>query len=269
MTTSDGLSSARMWGSLLRRFRVAAGITHEALANHVGYSTELVFSVERGRRMPSDIFVRKADEYVKADGWLKEAAKHLSRDPVAAEAADYVGEEKRARSVWAYDMHVLHPLLRIEAYSRAVLLAHQPVLPEACIETRAAEEHERQARLTAEPAPVHSFIIEEWILHRPTGGLTVMRAQLEHLVMVAALRNVTLQVMPTAHDAHPGQDGPMTLLHTPEHTWLAHLHTHDTHHLITDPDHLTTLHDRYTHLRSHALTPADTVQLIRGLAESL
>jgi transcriptional regulator with XRE-family HTH domain len=259
----------RMWGALLRRFRLAAGVTHDQLAAHVGYSASLVIAIERGRRMPSPTFITKADECVKADGWLIDAAQHLSRERIADTIDAHEEEEARARSVWAYDTHVLHPLLRTEAYSRAVLWAQRPVLSDHEIEMRIKAEHERQTRLTSEPVCSYSFIIEEWILHRKTGGPTAMKAQSEHLLCVADLRNVTLQVIPTTHEAHAGLSGPVILLHAPEHTWLAHIELHGTHHLISDPDHLTTLHDRYTHLRSLALTPADSAELIRGLADAL
>jgi DNA-binding XRE family transcriptional regulator len=46
--TDEGTDSMRMWGLLMRRFRLAAGITHEELAQHVGYSKSLVVGIERG-----------------------------------------------------------------------------------------------------------------------------------------------------------------------------------------------------------------------------
>jgi Domain of unknown function (DUF5753) len=167
--------------------------------------------------------------------------------------------------VWAYDAHVLHPLLRTEAYTRAVLWTHRPVLAEQAIETRMKAECEGQARLTEESGCAYSFIVEEWILHRKTGGAAAMRAQLQRLLSVAELRNVTLQVLPLSHEAHTGLSGPIALLQAPEHTWLAHTELHDPHDLISDADYLSTLHDRYTHLRSLALTPADSAALIRRL----
>ncbi len=270
MTKADGLNTARMWGALLRRFRLDAGVTQAGLAAHVGYTTDFAHSIELGRRMPSPVFVTKADEYLKADGCLIETATHLTREkPHAAEPEDYTAEEKTARSLWAFDTHVLHPLLRTEPYTRTLLTAHQPLLPDTAIDTQVTDEQQRQERLTGEPACSYAFIIEEWILHRPTGEPTTMKAQLAHLLALAELRNLTLQVMPISHHTHAGLDGPLTLLETPAHTWLAHIHAHDTHHLTNDPRHLSILHSRYTYLRSHALTPTDSTQLIQKLAEQL
>lgn len=63
-----GSESMRMWGGLMRRFRLVAGVTHEELAAFVGYSKSLVVGIERGLRMPGPLFVPKADECVRAGG---------------------------------------------------------------------------------------------------------------------------------------------------------------------------------------------------------
>jgi transcriptional regulator with XRE-family HTH domain len=267
MSKDQGSDSMRMWGLLLRFFRLAAGISHDELAQYVGYSKSLVVGIERGTRMPSPLFITKADECVKADGWLIALAQHLSRQQFPTWLEESVEAEKRARALWSYDTHVLHSLLRTQDYTRAVLSARRPVMSEEEIEALVEGEAQRQELLTRQPACALSFIIEEAILRRPTGGHAVMKAQLDHLTALSDLRNITIQVLPTTHHTHAGSDGPMTLLQTTDYTWLAHLHTHDINHLINDPQHLSTLHDRYTTLTSHALTPADSTTLIHQLAQ--
>ncbi len=267
MSKDQGSDSLRMWGLLLRFFRLAAGISHEQLAHYVGYSKSLVIGIERGTRRPSPQFITQADACVKADGWLIALAQHISRERFPTWGEEAVEAEKRARALWSYDTHVLHSLLRTQDYTRAVLTTRRPVMSEAEIEALVEGEAQRQELLTRQPACALSFIIEEAILHRPTGGRAVMKAQLDHLIALSDLRSVTIQVMPTSHQAHAGSDGPMTLLQTTDYTWLAHLHIHDIDHLIDDPQHRSTLHDRYTTLTSHALTPADSTAFIQQLAE--
>jgi hypothetical protein len=196
-------------------------------------------------------------------------ARHLSRERVPSWVEEYVDAEQRARSLWSYDAHVLHAVLRTEAYTRAVLAGCRPVLAEEDIEARVEAERQRQALWGRQPACTLSFIVEEWVLRRPIGGPAAMQGQLEHLAMLGGLRNVTLQVMPATHQSHAGLGGPMTLLETPAHTWLGYLEVQDVSHLINDPEQLSTLHDRYTSLRSHALTPDDSAALIRELRREL
>jgi hypothetical protein len=50
------------------------------------------------------------------------------------------------------------------------------------------------------------------VLRRPVGGPALMRAQFRHLIDVAELPNVTLQVVPFSSGAHPGESGSFTVL---------------------------------------------------------
>jgi hypothetical protein len=56
------------------------------------------------------------------------------------------------------------------------------------------------------------FIIDESVLHRGRGGSEVMREQLAHLEAVAAMPNITIQVLPFSDDSHPGGDAPITVV---------------------------------------------------------
>ncbi|WP_308168114.1 Scr1 family TA system antitoxin-like transcriptional regulator [Nonomuraea sp. NEAU-A123] len=52
--------------------------------------------------------------------------------------------------------------------------------------------------LTSEGAPNVSMVMNEAVIRRVVGGSEVMHAQLQRLLDVADLRNVTLQVLPFA-----------------------------------------------------------------------
>ena len=54
--------------------------------------------------------------------------------------------------------------------------------------------------------------MDEAVLRRPVGGPAVMRAQLRHLIEVAELPHVTLQVVPFASGGHAGASGSFTVL---------------------------------------------------------
>jgi hypothetical protein len=55
-------------------------------------------------------------------------------------------------------------------------------------------------------------VIDEAALRRPFGGATVMRDQLEYLLEMAELPNVTVQVLPFSAGSHAAAGGPFTLL---------------------------------------------------------
>ncbi len=71
---------------------------------------------------------------------------------------------------------------------------------------------DRQSVFERTPAPSIHFVLEEAPLRRRVGGTMVWRQQLERLLEVGRLGNVTLQVMPTNTDVHPGLDGSIELL---------------------------------------------------------
>jgi hypothetical protein len=64
----------------------------------------------------------------------------------------------------------------------------------------------RQRRLTQESPLTVSVVIEEAAIHRVVGGAAIMRAQLDRLIKMARMPNVTMQVIPFAAGAHPALD---------------------------------------------------------------
>jgi hypothetical protein len=68
-------------------------------------------------------------------------------------------------------------------------------------------------RLTDDTNPLRfRAVIEEYVLDRIVGGPHVMRAQLEHLLVLMARDNVELHVMPVSVVIHDGLDGDFILL---------------------------------------------------------
>jgi Domain of unknown function (DUF5753) len=60
------------------------------------------------------------------------------------------------------------------------------------------------------------MVIDEAALRRPIGGPATMRAQIRHLLEVAALPGITVQVLPFSAGGHAATGGPITLLRFPQ-----------------------------------------------------
>jgi hypothetical protein len=85
-------------------------------------------------------------------------------------------------------------------------------------EQRSGEERrDRQALLVRErdPLSLHA-LVHEAALRTVIGGQDTMTAQLEHLLAMAKLPNVTIQVVPFGFGAHAAMTGPWFLLSFPE-----------------------------------------------------
>jgi hypothetical protein len=54
--------------------------------------------------------------------------------------------------------------------------------------------------------------LDESVLLRPVGGVEVMRAQLDHLIVMAKHPNIKLIIVPLKIEGHPGLGGPFELL---------------------------------------------------------
>jgi hypothetical protein len=115
--------------------------------------------------------------------------------------------ERDAVGLTVWDMRHVTGLLQTEDYARAQLSMGLP-----------PDDVERELRVRMARQQILNgllygwFILDEAALHRGHGGPEVMRGQLAHLEEVAALPNITIQVLPFSDSSHPGGDAPSTLV---------------------------------------------------------
>jgi len=74
---------------------------------------------------------------------------------------------------------------------------------------------ERQKVLTQPSPPKLWAVLDEAALHRPPNGPATMRDQVRHLLELADLPNVTVQVVPFTAGPHAAAGGPFTILRFP------------------------------------------------------
>jgi transcriptional regulator with XRE-family HTH domain len=265
--TSDSLKA---FGEVLKAFRKRAGLTQEELAPRVSYSPMSVASFEQGRRLPQPEFVEKCEEVLDAFGALRGAARHLSRQPGLAKwFRQWARLEAEAISLSTYECRLIPGLLQTEAYARALFVNQLPPLDDAQIESRWTAREERQRLLKERPNTAYSFILEEHLFLRRTGGLEVTRELIDHVLKVAELRNVEIQLMPVVRESHAGLHGPMRLLETPENRWFAYNEGQRGGLFISDLKEISVLQLRYARMRSQALSLEDSLSLLERLRGSL
>ena len=107
------------------------------------------------------------------------------------------------------------------------------------------------------------------MFRRRTGGVEVTRGLIDHLLEIAGLRNVEIQVMPTERETHAGLDGPMQLLETAENKWFGYCEGQRGGLLISDPKEVSVLQRRYASMRSQALPPEDSMSLLQRMRGEL
>ncbi|MET7378344.1 helix-turn-helix transcriptional regulator [Streptomyces sp. NPDC005526] len=263
--------SLRTFGAFVQALREHAGLSRADLGERVRYSKHTVESVELGRRMPDEAFVERAEEALGNTGALRKAARHLTRGEagLAAWFRRWARLEREAVSLCMYECRLVPGLLQSEAYARAVFDNSIPLLTDEQTEAQLAARLERQAMMRERPTVPFSFIVEESVFRRRLGGTQVQVSMLNHVLEVAAPRNVTLQVVPLELEFHGCLDGPVRILETQEGRRLGYSEGQQNGRLITDPKEMSLLCQRYETLRSQALNPKESRDLLERLRGEL
>ncbi|MEE1845426.1 MULTISPECIES: helix-turn-helix transcriptional regulator [unclassified Streptomyces] len=262
--------SLRTFGEVVKVFRKRALLTQEQFAPRVQYSVPTVASIEQGRRFPPLPFVERSEIVLDAFGAIRAAAKHLSRRPgIASWFQQWARLEMEAINLYTYECRLLPGLLQSESYARALFLNQLPLFDDEQIERQLAARMERQQLLRERINTGYSFILEEHLFLRRTGGTQVTREAIDHILELAELRNVEIQIMPQVRESHAGLDGPIQLLETPEHKWYGYSEGQESGQLHADSAVVSMLQMRYAKMRSQAHTPEDSVSLLRQMRGAL
>ncbi|MEH0544127.1 helix-turn-helix domain-containing protein [Streptomyces sp. NPDC054884] len=262
----ESSDSMRTFGAVVQALRVHHGLSREDFGSRVGFSKHTVASVELGRRMPDEDFVEAAEGALGNTGALRSAAGFLERQPgLASWFRRWAGLERTAITLYTYECRMIPGLLQTEAYARALFTEQLPPLDDVEVEAKWAARADRQRLLGERPNTAFNFIVEEHVLRRHTGGASVTREAIDHLLEVAELRNVEIQIMPLVQESHAGLAGPVQLLETPKNKWFAYCEGQRGGLLVSDPKEISLLHMRYARMRSQALTPKDSGSLLRQM----
>ena len=210
-------------GNQLRQLREASGITAGAAGHAIRASHAKISRMELGRvgfkeRDVADLLTLYGiiDEQERGaflalarranvPGWW-----HHYSDILPHWFEMYLGLEQAASVIRTYEPQLVPGLLQTESGARAVIQLN-PDLPVTDIDRRVALRMKRQRVLTQPEAPNLWAVIDEAALWR-LDGRAAMRDQMQHLIDMAELPNVTLQVMPFYSGAHAAVGGPFTIL---------------------------------------------------------
>lgn len=228
-------------GSKLRRLREANGITREAAGYAIRGSSAKISRLELGRvgfkeRDVADLLTLygATDERDRAafltlarqantPGWW-----HEYGDVLPNWFETYVGLEQAASVIRTYEPQLVPGLLQTEDCARAVMRLRHLQASADEVERRVALRMARQEFLTQPGAPDLWVALDESALCRPFGSREIQRAQLQHLIEMAQLPNITLQVVPFHVGGHAATGGPFTILRfsepgLPDVVYLEHL----------------------------------------------
>lgn len=266
----ESSDSLRTFGAVVQALREHAGLNRGEFADLVRFSKHTVASVELGRRMPDPAFVDRAEEALGNTGALRKAAGHLARQPgLAAWFRQWARMEAGAITLYTYECRLVPGLLQTEAYARQLFDDQLPPLQDEQIEVQWAARADRKRLLVERPNTQFSFVLEEQLFLRRTGGTEVTHELIGHVLEMAELRNIEIQIMPLVRESHAGLAGPIQLLETPDAKWYAYNEGQRGGLLFSDPKEVSVLQKRYARMRAQALTSEDSVSLLQRMRGAL
>jgi len=269
----------RELGAMLRALRIEKGLTVDQVAERLLCSPSKVSRMETGQRGVTSRDVRDLCELY---GITEQAERdrlmtiaHEGRQQAWWQSFDlnysrYVGLEAAALSIRGYQSSVIPALLQTADYARA-LLEGSPLRPKPdVIEQRVEARLIRQHLLEQEPAPRFWEVLDEAALHRLVGGPVVLRRQLDRLIEACQLPAVTIQVIPFAAGAHPGLESNFKILElSPPAPPVVCVEGLNRESYLERPEDLEDYERVFNQLKAVALTPADSIDFIARIRNSL
>lgn len=264
--SADMSNPALHFGREVQRARLAAGMTLADLGWVMGYHKSQVSRVERGGRAPTEKFAQMCDKaFPERGGWFH----RFYRDSRQWSAMppwfrNWIEHEQLAVNLRVWQPSSLSGLLQTEAYALTLLRTFPGATAEQVSE-RLSARMARQVILTRQaPAPPMAlFLVDEAALRRRTGSALIMAGQLQRLLAVAALPNVTIQVVPNV--AHAELTGGFAIAEAANGS-AAYIETALTGQVFEDTRVVLELAARFDALRTEALRGTESLSLIEEVA---
>lgn len=205
----------RRLGIELRRLRDECGLTATRAGSHVGLSAAHLNHIEAGRTAVSPEKIRalttlygcKNEHLVDAlvamsqsngRGWWSEY-RHPPHNDNARDLAELESMSVRCRT---FQWVQIPGLLQTVDYMRALFESGNPNASEETLERFVDFRLRRQRLLTEARAPEFQAVIHEAALRVKSVAREVMRRQIEHLLEMAQLPHVRIQILPFQANIH-------------------------------------------------------------------
>ncbi|MFC9278063.1 helix-turn-helix transcriptional regulator [Streptomyces collinus] len=263
--------TAHLVAALAKALREQQSLTQDELGRRIGYTGSAISAMETCAQPASDKMLVALEEQIGGGlGVFEKARKFMLLDKYPPQFKNFALMEAEAVSLASYETFVVAGLFQTPEYARALIGGGFPKLPHDKVEELVEARLARRALFDRrDPQAMIELILDESVLRRPIGSWEVLHGQLRSLAEDAERDNVSVQVVPVERGLrgdHAGTRGDMALVVTKEHHHVVYLEIEDESVLVSDPVKVASLTHRYAKIRSQALSPDDSLSLIRKLA---
>ena len=277
MGVSKSAAAARELGAALRTLREQAGLNTRTLADRVGVSHANISHWELGNRLvPLDRLVAALDA-LQITGDERERLLGLRRHAdgpgrlvagvptIGPQLTQLIEYERTATRITDVAPILIPGLLQTGDYARAVLGDGPDT------DTRVALRAGRRDVITHRRSQVEFLaLIDSEVLVRPIAPPDIMADQLDHLLHMAKLPNVTIQLLPsTTPGWHPMLAGPFILLEFPTATPIVHLEHYRASAFLWEEENVAAFLTAPDEIRHKAMTPEESVKAIAELMQGM
>lgn len=271
---------SRRLGRELRRLRDIKSWTMDDAAKQIGCSVSRISRIESGeiKPRPGDVMELLVAYEVPLEGEPGNSLLTLTRelrqsgwwqrlDALSGRYATFIAYETEALELRNFEPTLVPGLLQTPEYARAVNSVGRETDAEA-IEQRVKARLTRQEVLTRKPSPLRlHVIVSEATLLFEVGGPDVLRAQLEHIGNLAGRPNITVQVLRFAAGATLADRGGFAILSFErDEPSLGYVETPAGELFLESPREIGRLTSVFDHLRTLAMSPAESVKFIKEQA---
>ncbi|MHB9861872.1 helix-turn-helix domain-containing protein [Streptomyces sp. YIM S03343] len=219
----------RRLGAELLKLRTTAGLTQPQAAKVLTASTAKVAKMEGGWVPVRDPDIRALCELygvhdpgavgallelARVDRERRKAKGWWNDHPIHGVMQEYVSLESVATTIKAWQPAFIPGLLQTPAYATALrecLTTPEVKGPERDDEFVAAR-LARQQRLSQDSPLTLQMVVYEAVLHNLPGSATTAHGQLDHLLQMTELSNISIRIFPFGGIPHPGLNGPFNIL---------------------------------------------------------
>jgi hypothetical protein len=250
------------FGRQVRKARLSHGWSLHEFGERVVYHPAALSRIENGKRPPSETLAKACDRvFPERGGWFHEFfAESRGWMALPAWLRDWASHEQSARYLRDWCPSIVTGLLQTEDYARAVI-ATAPMVTDDEISARVAARMARQERvLLRDDPPAAWFLLDCFALLREVGTPEAMAGQMRHLIAVAGLPHINIQVVPGA--AHGGLLGGFTVTEK-----AAYAESMVRGQVFEDEETVIALSVRLDTIRGRACSAPDSIDLLRQAAD--
>ena len=272
----------------LRTARLSSNLTQEQVAKAMEWSLSKMNRIEKAKTVISINDLRallplygitakeRADELLDLARTVARASSgrydqwwRRYNEIAPARLLELLDYESAASAVCQFETIFAPGILQTEEYASAVLQVFydnnsSAERVAALVELRT----KRRELLTSAGAPKFSFVLDEPVIRRLVGSPAIMRGQLQHLVSMADLPNVTIRIVPFGAGLHPGMKQPFEVVQfedAPDEN-IAFLEGPRSDIIIDNPKETKNYLQAFEYLTEISLEPSDSVDRLRGAA---